>query len=220
MVNSQENYQNIIKSINESAIEVERKAKDILLIAVTKTFERADIEPILKLGHKFFGESKVQEAYKKWIDIKKDYPDVKLHLIGPLQTNKIKNAVALFDVIETLDREKVAVKIANEIKRTNKKIDLMIQVNTGEEPQKAGVYPKNADAFIKFCIDECKLSIKGLMCLPPFEDESSPHFALLANIAKRNNLPYLSMGMSSDYKSAVRLGATHVRVGTAIFGTR
>ena len=174
----------------------------------------------MKLGHKVFGENKVQEAYKKWVDIKKDYPDIKLHLIGSMQTNKVKDAVALFDVIETLDREKLAVKIADEIKITNKNIDLMIQVNTGEEPQKAGIFPKDADDFINFCIDECKLSVKGLMCIPPFEDEPSPHFALLANIAKRNNLPYLSMGMSLDYKIAVRLGATHVRVGSAIFGTR
>lgn len=220
MTDSQKNYQNVIKSINESADKSCRKSSDISLVVVTKNFDRKAVEPILNLGHKTFGENKVQEASEKWFDIKKDYTDIELHLIGPLQSNKVPEAVALFDVIETIDRSKVAIKIAEEIKKTDRKIELMIQINTGEEPQKAGILPKDANDFISFCVKDLKLPIKGLMCIPPVDDEPSPHFALLFKIAMKNNLKQLSMGMSSDYKIAVSLGATSVRVGSAIFGQR
>ncbi|MGD9637620.1 MAG: YggS family pyridoxal phosphate-dependent enzyme [Alphaproteobacteria bacterium] len=220
MTKSQENYQEIIHTIKTAASESGRKPTDVTLIAVTKTFLRDDIEPVLTLGHKIFGENKVQEAYNKWVEIKKDYPDIKLHLIGPLQTNKTAEAIALFDVIETVDREKLAQKIAEELVKTPKNIELMIQINTGEEPQKAGIIPQEADNFIEYCLNDLKLPIKGLMCIPPFEDEPSPHFAFLSKIARKHNLSQLSMGMSGDYKIAVKQGATYVRVGSAIFGTR
>ena len=167
-----------------------------------------------------FGENRVQEAQGKWPELKARYPDIELHLIGPLQSNKAADAVALFDAIETIDRPKIAKAIAKEMKRQGKTPKLFIQVNTGEEEQKAGVLPAETDTFVTYCRDELGLKIAGLMCIPPFDEEPSLHFALLGKIAKRNELPGLSMGMSGDFETAIALGATHVRVGSAIFGAR
>ena len=197
-----------------------RAARDITLVAITKLHGEARIVPALEAGHRVFGENRVQEAADKWPTLKARYPDVALHLVGPLQTNKARNAVALFDVIETVDRPKLARRLAGEMDRTGKRPPCFIEVNTGEEAQKAGVLPADADAFVALCRDELGLPIVGLMCIPPFDDEPSLHFALLADIAARNGLDQISMGMTADFDIAVRFGATHVRVGTAIFGER
>jgi PLP dependent protein len=174
----------------------------------------------LDAGQRVFGENRVQEAEEKFPALKAEYPDLKLHLIGPLQTNKAREAVALFDVIESVDRERLAATLAKEMARSDRRPDCYIQVNTGEEPQKAGVLPGEVDAFVAACRDTHKLPIAGLMCIPPVDEEPAPHFALLAKMAARNGLSTISMGMSADYETAIRLGATHVRVGTALFGTR
>ena len=189
------------------------------LIAVSKVQPNERVKAVLEQGHRIFGENKVQEAEGKWPDFKQQFEDVKVHLIGPLQTNKVKNAVMLFDAIHAVDRPKLARKLANEIQAQGKSPDMFIQVNTGEETQKAGVMPADADAFIKECRD-LGLPIIGLMVIPPVDEEASLHFALLRKIAQRNGLDGLSMGMSSDFERAVALGATHVRVGSAIFGAR
>jgi pyridoxal phosphate enzyme (YggS family) len=190
------------------------------LIAVSKTFDAAAIEPVLAAGQRDFGENRVQEAQGKWPGLRERYPDLTLHLIGPLQSNKTREAVALFDCIHSVDRPKIAESLAAELARAGKAMPLFVQVNTGEEPQKAGIAPGEADAFIRRCRDELGLSIAGLMCIPPAEEPPSPHFALLAKIAARNGLAGLSMGMSGDFEQALMLGATHVRVGSAIFGGR
>ena len=190
------------------------------LIAVSKTFDALAIEPVLAAGQREFGENRVQEAMGKWPELRDRYPDIRLHLIGPLQSNKAREAVELFDVIHTVDRPKIAEAIAAEIKRTGKALDLFIQVNTGEESQKAGVGPAELDNFVIRCRNEWGLPIKGLMCIPPVDEPPSPHFALLAKMAKRNDLPWLSMGMSGDFEQALMVGSTHVRVGSAIFGSR
>ena len=190
------------------------------LICVSKTHEAMEIVPVLDSGHRVFGENRVQEAVSKWLDLRVRFPDIELHLIGPLQTNKVAVAVQTFDVIETVDREKLARALAKEMEKTKKHIPVFIQVNTGEEEQKAGIIPADADAFISLCRDELKLNVTGLMCIPPVGDEPGMHFALLAKIAKRHNIKNLSMGMSADYETAIHFGATHVRVGTAIFGAR
>ncbi len=190
------------------------------LVCVSKTHDGAKIIPVLAAGHRVFGENRVQEAMAKWPDLKKQFSGVELHLIGPLQTNKVSDAVKTFDVIETVDREKLARALAKEMEKTKKNIPVFIQINTGEEEQKAGIAPVKADAFIALCRDELKLNVVGLMCIPPVDDVPGMHFALLAKIAKRNNIKNLSMGMSSDYETAVQFGATHVRVGSAIFGNR
>ncbi|MGN8116579.1 YggS family pyridoxal phosphate-dependent enzyme [Labrys sp. 22185] len=197
-----------------------RPAGAVTLIAVSKTFGPEAIEPVLAAGQRVFGENRVQEAQGKWPALKAVYPDIELHLIGPLQSNKAKEAVALFDVIHTVDRSSVAQALAKEIARQGKAPRLLVQVNTGEEAQKAGVAPQEADAFIAACRDDYGLIIDGLMCIPPFEQSPGPHFALLSKIAARNGLSMLSMGMSSDFETAIEVGATHVRVGSAIFGTR
>jgi pyridoxal phosphate enzyme (YggS family) len=197
-----------------------REPASVNLVAVTKTFGAEHITPVLDAGHRLFGENRVQEAAAKFPALRTRYPDLRLHLIGPLQTNKVKDAVALFDAIQTVDREKLARALAAEMARQDRKPELFIQVNIGEEPQKAGVAPREADAFIRLCRDELGLQIAGLMCIPPAGHQPAPYFALLREIARRNALPELSMGMSGDYESAIRLGATLVRVGTAIFGTR
>ncbi len=189
------------------------------LIAVSKVQPNARIQAVLEQGHRLFGENKVQEAQGKWPAFKEQFADVQVHLIGPLQTNKVKTAVALFDAIHTVDRPKLAKKLAAEIQAQGKSPDMFIQVNTGEEPQKAGVLPMDADAFIQEC-RTLDLPIAGLMVIPPVDEEASLHFALLRKIAERNGLTGLSMGMSSDFERAVALGATHVRVGSAIFGER
>lgn len=196
-----------------------RPAGSTQLIAVSKVQPNERVKAVLDEGHRLFGENKVQEAEGKWPDFKQEFPDTKVHLIGPLQTNKAKNAVALFDAIHTVDRLKLAKKLAAEIQAQGKSPDMFIQVNTGEEPQKAGVNPADADAFIQECRD-LDLPIIGLMVLPPVDEEASLHFALLRKIAERNGLSGLSMGMSSDFERAIALGATHIRVGSAIFGAR
>lgn len=198
----------------------DRNSSDVKLIAVSKTKAAELIEPVIEAGQKLFGENRVQEAQGKWPELKAKYPDVELHLIGPLQSNKARDAVELFDVIHSIDRPKIAKAIAAEIESTGRKPRLLIQVNTGEEEQKAGVLPANTDEFLKQCQEEYGLTIEGLMCIPPIDEEPSLHFALLNKIARRNGLSELSMGMSADFESAVALGATYVRVGTAIFGAR
>jgi hypothetical protein len=190
------------------------------LVAVTKTLGADRIRPALEAGHRLFGENRVQEAQAKWPGLRVEFPDLRLHLIGPLQTNKARDAVALFDVIETLDRPKLARALARGMSAQDRTPDCFIQVNTGEESQKAGVLPDESDDFVKLCRDELGLTITGLMCIPPVDEEPSLHFALLGNIAKRNGIAKLSMGMSHDFEIAVAFGATEVRVGTAIFGPR
>jgi len=206
--------------IAEAARDAGRAARDITLVAIAKLHVEARIVPALEAGHRVFGENRVQEAEAKWPALKARYRDVVLHLVGPLQTNKARNAIALFDVIETVDRPKLARKLAGEMDRAGKRPSCFIEVNTGEEAQKAGVLPADADAFVALCRDALDLPIVGLMCIPPFDDEPALHFALLADIAARNGLDRISMGMTADFDIAVRFGATHVRVGTAIFGQR
>jgi PLP dependent protein len=192
----------------------------VTLIAVSKTFDAAAIEPVIAAGHKVFGENRVQEAKAKWPALKADHPDIELHLIGPLQSNKAKEAVALFDAIHTVDRPSLCSALAKEIARQNRHPLLFAELNTGAEPQKAGVLPEEADAFLRACREDYGLEISGLMCMPPIEEAPAPHFALTAKIAQRNGLKLLSMGMSADFAVAVQFGATHVRVGSAIFGQR
>jgi pyridoxal phosphate enzyme (YggS family) len=203
-----------------AASDCERDPADVTLVCVSKTFPAEAIEPVLAAGERVFGENRVQEAKQKWPGLRERFPGVSLHLIGPLQTNKVKEAVELFDVIETVDRPKLAEALAAECARSGKRPKLYVEVNTGAEPQKAGILPQEADAFIADCRDRLGLQIEGLMCIPPEGEQRSPHFALLAEIAKRNHIRVLSMGMSADFELAVQLGATHVRVGTAIFGHR
>lgn len=205
--------------IAEAAGQAGRKPGEITLVAVSKTFPAEAIEPVLQEGQRVFGENRVQEAKTKWPDLKARYPGVELHLIGPLQSNKAAEAVALFDVIETVDRPKIAEALAQEMVRQGRQPQLFVQVNTGAEPQKAGVAPEATDEFLKYC-QTLGLKIAGLMCIPPADEEPALHFALLEKIARRNGLSRLSMGMSADYAVAVKFGATHVRVGSAIFGAR
>jgi len=206
--------------IAKAATAAGRSADAVTLVGVSKVQPPERIEAALASGLRVFGENRVQEAAGRWESLRPLYPDLQLHLIGPLQTNKVKQAVALFDVIESVDRPRLAEALAAEMTRTGRQLPCFIQINTGEEPQKAGVLPADADAFIVRCRDEFGLQVVGLMCIPPADEEPSPHFALLAEMAKRHGLSGLSMGMSGDYEIAVRLGATHVRVGSAIFGTR
>ena len=200
--------------------EAGRDARAVTLIAVSKTVGPAALEAALDAGHRIFGENRVQEAKAKWPALRARYPDIELHLIGPLQSNKVKEAVGLFDVIHTVDRPRLSAALAAEIARQGRRPRLLIEVNTGGEPQKAGVLPQDADTFIALCRERDRLDPKGLMCLPPLDEPPGPHFALLAKIAARNRLDWLSMGMSADFEVAVAFGATHVRVGTAIFGQR
>ena len=193
---------------------------DVCLIAVSKTFGADEITPVIAAGQRVFGENRVQEAQFKWPDLKASTRGIKLHLIGPLQTNKAAAAVALFDVIETLDRPKLARILSDEMDRQNRFPQLYVQINTGAEPQKAGVLPERAAEFISQCRDDHGLKIEGLMCIPPIDEEPKKHFAILVELAHANSLKVLSMGMSADFEMAIALGATHVRVGSAIFGTR
>jgi len=197
-----------------------REGEAVELVAVSKTFDADAIVPVLEAGQRVFGENRVQEAVGKWRDLKQQFPGTKLHLIGPLQSNKAADAVGLFDVIETVDRPKIARVLAGEMKRQGRDIELFVQVNTGAEPQKAGVMPEETDQFVDQCRNELGLEIAGLMCIPPFDEEPALHFALLSKIAERNQLEKLSMGMSCDFETAIAFGATHVRVGSAIFGQR
>jgi pyridoxal phosphate enzyme (YggS family) len=207
-------------AIDRAARDCERDPAKIALVCVTKTFAGEDVLPLLDAGQRIFGENRVQEARGKWPPLREKYPDVELHLIGPLQSNKAREAVETFDVIESVDREKIAEALATEIERQGKRPRLLVQVNTGAEPQKAGVLPQDADAFIELCRQKYGLEIEGLMCVPPVGEQASPHFALLADIAARNGLAIVSMGMSSDFELAIQLGATHVRIGSAIMGHR
>lgn len=197
-----------------------RHAGAVTLVAVSKTFEADEIRPALEAGQRVFGENRVQEAKMKWPGLREAFSGVELHLIGPLQSNKAAEAVGLFDVIETVDREKIARALADEMRKQGRRPKLFVQINTGLEPQKAGIAPDDAVAFVDFCRDQLSLDIGGLMCIPPADENPGPHFALLAKIAGKCGLPELSMGMSSDYQTAVGFGATSVRVGSAIFGNR
>jgi pyridoxal phosphate enzyme (YggS family) len=197
-----------------------RDPASVTLVAVSKTHGVDRVRELLDAGQRVFGENRVQEAEEKFPALKAAYPDLALHLIGPLQTNKAREAVALFDVIQSVDRERLAATLAKEMTRAGRQPDCYIQVNTGEEPQKAGVLPAELDAFVASCRDTHKLPIVGLMCIPPVDEEPALHFGLLAKMAARNGLARISMGMSADYETAIRLGATHVRVGTALFGHR
>lgn len=206
--------------IDAAAKAAGRDPASVRLIAVGKTFGADAIEPVIAAGQRLFGENRIQEAQGKWPELKARHPEVQLHLIGPLQSNKVKDAVALFDVIETVDRPKIARAIAAEMERAGRRPRLLVQVNTGEEPQKAGVLPAETDAFVAECREEHGLEIEGLMCIPPLDEEPALHFALMAKIAERLGLPELSMGMSADFETAIAFGATSVRVGTAVFGLR
>jgi pyridoxal phosphate enzyme (YggS family) len=206
--------------IDAAARAVERPPESVTLVAVSKTHPAASVRDALAAGHRVFGENRVQEAQTKYPALREAYPDLALHLIGPLQTNKVRDAVALCDVIETVDRPRLAEALAREMERSGRRLPCLIEVNTGEEPQKSGIFPEAADDFIVECRDRLGLPIAGLMCVPPLEDEPALHFALLREIARRTGLGLLSMGMSADFEKAIRFGATHVRVGTAIFGAR
>ncbi|MFT4120150.1 YggS family pyridoxal phosphate-dependent enzyme [Bradyrhizobium sp.] len=197
-----------------------RERSSVTLIAVSKTFAADAILPVIAAGQRVFGENRVQEAKGKWPELTAAQPDIALHLIGPLQSNKAKEAVALFDAIHSVDRPSICQALAKEIESQNRHPQLFVQINTGEEPQKAGIAPAEADAFIASCRDSYGLTISGLMCIPPVDEPPSAHFALTAKIAARNGLKNLSMGMSADFANAIMLGATHVRVGSAIFGHR
>jgi PLP dependent protein len=197
-----------------------REQSSVRLIAVSKTFDAAAITPVLASGQRVFGENRVQEAKAKWPAIMVGTPGIELHLIGPLQSNKAKDAVALFDAIHSVDRPSICEALAKEIEKQGRSPTLFVQINTGEEPQKAGIAPSEADAFIATCSRDFGLTISGLMCIPPVEDAPAPHFALTAKIAARNGLKLLSMGMSADFAAAIQMGATHIRVGSAIFGHR
>ncbi|WP_376774946.1 YggS family pyridoxal phosphate-dependent enzyme [Mesorhizobium silamurunense] len=200
--------------------EAKRDPGAVTLVAVSKTFAAEDIRPVIEAGQRVFGENRVQEAQGKWPALREAFPDIELHLIGPLQSNKAKEAVALFDVIETVDREKIAAELANETARQGRAPKLYVQVNTGSEPQKAGIEPREAVAFVKRCREVHGLAIEGLMCIPPADENPGPHFALLEKIAREAGVAKLSMGMSGDYETAIAFGATSVRVGSAIFGSR
>jgi len=200
--------------------EARRERSSVTLIAVSKTFDAAAIMPVIAAGQRVFGENRVQEAKAKWPALMSDHPGLALHLIGPLQSNKAKEAVALFDAIHSVDRPSICEALSKEINLQKRKPQLFVQLNTGEEPQKAGIAPADADAFLAACRDTYGLTISGLMCIPPIDDAPAPHFALTAKIAARNGLKNLSMGMSADFAIAIQFGATHVRVGSAIFGVR
>jgi pyridoxal phosphate enzyme (YggS family) len=206
--------------IAAACAEGKRDPASVTLIAVSKTFGADAIEPVIAAGQRVFGENRVQEAKAKWPSLRAAHPDIALHLIGPLQSNKAKEAVALFDAIHAVDRPSIAEALAKEIAKQGRHPTLFVEVNTGEEPQKAGVLPHEADAFIETCRETYGLTIAGLMCIPPFDEAPAPHFALTAKIAARNGLSLLSMGMSADFAAAIAFGVTHVRVGTAIFGGR
>ncbi|TAV75996.1 YggS family pyridoxal phosphate-dependent enzyme [Rhizobium leguminosarum] len=216
----QERLNDVRSRIAAAEREAGRPTGSVQLVAVSKTFETDAIRPAIEAGQRVFGENRVQESQGKWPALKAERPDIELHLIGPLQSNKAADAVALFDVIETVDREKIARALAEEMKRQGKTTRLYVQVNTGLEPQKAGIAPDDTPAFIALCRDELGLSIEGLMCIPPADENPGPHFALLAKLAFKCGVGKLSMGMSGDYETAIAFGATSVRVGSAIFGTR
>ncbi|SDG12133.1 YggS family pyridoxal phosphate-dependent enzyme [Thalassobaculum litoreum] len=215
-----DNIDTVRASIAKAAGAAERNPETVTLIAVGKVQPLERVEAALMAGQRVFGENRVQEAKGKWPDFRARYEGIELHLIGPLQTNKVREAVELFDVIQTVDRPKLARELAKEMEKQGRRLACYIQVNTGEEEQKAGVAPAEADAFIAECRDDLGLAVVGLMCIPPVDETPALHFAMLREIAKRNAVANLSMGMSGDFETAVEMGATHVRVGTAIFGAR
>ena len=216
----EERYLSIKERVWRAAQRHGREPASVKLVAVTKTFQEGEIAPVLRQGHCCFGENRVQEATRKWPGLRERFPAIELHLIGPLQSNKTKEAVALFDCIETLDRPKLAAALASEIQRQGKAPRLLIQVNIGLEPQKAGIAPADTAAFARRCTNEFGLDIGGLMCIPPFEEDPLPHFEKLGALRDELGLPELSMGMSGDFEEAIGAGATIVRVGSAIFGSR
>jgi PLP dependent protein len=208
------------QDIARACEQARRDRSSVTLIAVSKTFDAGAIAPVIAAGQRVFGENRVQEAKAKWPGLMSAYPDIALHLIGPLQSNKAREAVALFDAIHSVDRPSICEALAKEIDSQKRRPQLFVQLNTGEEPQKAGIAPAEADAFIASCREKYGLPISGLMCIPPVDEAPAPHFALTAKIAARNGLKQLSMGMSADFAIAIQFGATHVRVGSAIFGHR
>ena len=208
------------RDIEDACRAAGRDPATVTLVAISKTFPASAIAEVIAAGQTVFGENRVQEAKAKWPALKAQHPGLELHLVGPLQSNKVKDALALFDAIHSVDRPSLCAALAKEVAKQGRQPQLFVEVNTGAEPQKAGVLPEQANAFLARCRDEYGLRIDGLMCIPPFDDPPAPHFALLATIAKRNGLRFLSMGMSADFKQAIEFGATHVRVGTAIFGER
>lgn len=214
------NIEVLQSQIHDLAKECDRAQDSICLMAVSKKQPIERIQAALDGGHRLFGENRVQEAQERWGGLRDQYDDLELHLIGPLQTNKIKDAVALFDVIETLDREKLAQKLAAEMMNQDRDLPCLIQVNTGAESQKSGILPEYVTEFFDFCRYDCGLDVRGLMCIPPLEDPPALHFAMLKKLADENNLKELSMGMSGDYQKAIPLGATIIRVGSAVFGDR
>jgi len=218
--NAVERLSAVKAEIEKASREAGREPGSVTLVAISKTFDADAIRPVPDAGQRIFGENRVQEAKAKWPALRAEFPGVELHLVGPLQSNKAKEAVALFDAIHTVDRPKIAQALAEEIAKQGRLPRLFVEVNTGAEPQKAGMLPENADAFIAECREKYGLEIAGLMCIPPLQEAPAPHFALTAKIAKRNGLALLSMGMSADFASAIAFGATHVRVGSAIFGER
>ena len=205
-----------ITRLNDIKAKIANRA---ILVAVSKTFDAPDIHPVLRAGQRVFGENRVQEAQGKWPGLKQEFPGVELHLIGPLQGNKAAEAVALFDVIQTVDRPKIAEALVKEMKKSGRQLKCFVQVNTGREAQKAGVLPEDVDAFVSLC-KGMRMAVVGLMCIPPVEHDPQPHFKTLRDMARRNGLKELSMGMSGDFDTAIAEGATYVRVGSAIFGTR
>ena len=208
------------QDIARACKEARRDRSSVTLVAVSKTFNADAIAPVIEAGQRVFGENRVQEAKAKWPELMSIYPDIALHLLGPLQSNKAKEAVALFDAIHSVDRPSICEALAREFASQKRRPELFVQLNTGEEPQKAGVAPSEADSFIANCREKYGLAISGLMCIPPVNDAPAPHFALTAKIAARNGLKNLSMGMSADFAIAIAFGATHVRIGSAIFGKR
>lgn len=214
------NLEAVRQTIAAASTAADRDAETVRLVAISKTNPASAVEAALAAGQTLFGENRVQEAKGKFPALKERHPELELHLVGALQSNKAREAVELFDLIQSLDRPKLAKALAQEMDRLDRRPACLVQINTGEEPQKAGVLPRDADAFIAECRDVMSLPLAGLMCIPPFDEEPAPHFAFLREIAKRNGLDELSMGMSADYETAIQFGATYVRVGTAIFGAR
>lgn len=206
--------------IADAARDCGRDPATISLVAVSKTHDAATIRSALEAGQRVFGENRVQESRAKWPDLKAAFADVELHLIGPLQTNKVREAVALFDIIETVDRPKLARALADEMERSGRQVPCLLQVNTGLEEQKAGLHPDSVDSMLRLCRMEYHLPVIGLMCIPPVDEDPAPHFRMLAEAAERNGLKVVSMGMSGDFETAIAQGATHVRIGSAIFGER
>ena len=215
---SAENYHHVLGEMKTHS--EKHKVAIPVLVCVSKTYDANDIQPVIDAGARVFGENRVQEAQGKWPVLKSETSDIELHLIGPLQSNKTKEAVELFDCIQTVDREKIAKTLAREMKVQNKSLKLFVQVNTGSEPQKAGILPEKAVEFVKYCQDELDLEIEGLMCIPPFAENPGPHFALLRKLSREAGVDKLSMGMSADYLTATEFNATHVRVGSGIFSAR